>query len=55
MIWFLSQKQMEQEEACTLKLNQKPEMKRMRKVANIGFILSVVMSYIVTYHLIEIS
>jgi heme/copper-type cytochrome/quinol oxidase subunit 4 len=49
------QKQMEYEEACTLKLNQKHEMKQMRKVVTIGFILSVVVSYAVAYHLIESS
>ncbi len=49
------QKQMEQEEACTLKLNQKPEMKRMRKVVFIGFVLSILVSYIISYYVIESS
>lgn len=45
---------MQREEACTLAVNQKPEMKRLRKIVFIGFVLSVVISYILAYYLLPV-
>jgi len=46
------QEKMAKEEACTLKVNKKPEMKAMRKNVFIGFVLSIIISYIISYYLI---
>ena len=43
-------KQMEKEEACTLELQQKPEMKRVRKYVIIGFIFSVLLTVCIAYY-----
>ena len=45
---------MQREEACTLEVNQKPEMKRLRKIVFIGLVLSVVISYILAYYLLPV-
>jgi len=46
------QQQMAEEEACILEINTKPEMKAMRKNVFIGFVLSIIISYIISYYLI---
>jgi len=43
------QEQMAKEEACTLKVNEKPEMKRMRKNMTIGIFISFVTSILISY------
>jgi len=43
-------KQMEKEEACTLELQQKLEMKRMRKYITIGFIFSALLTVCIAYY-----
>ena len=45
---------MEIEEACTLEVNQKPEMKRMRKIVFIGFVLSGIISYLLAYYFLPV-
>jgi len=43
------QEQMAKEEACTLKVHEKPEMKRMRKNVTIGIFISFVVSVLISY------
>ena len=43
------QEQMAKEEACTLKVHEKPEMKRMRKNVTIGIFISFVASVLISY------
>ena len=45
---------MEIEEACTLEVNQKLEMKRMRKIVFIGFVLSGIISYLLAYYFLPV-
>lgn len=45
------QESMEKEEACTLEYQRKPEMKFIRKLVFIGFISTILISYILSYHL----
>ena len=49
------QKKMEKEDACMLEANQRPEMKIVRRNALVGIVLSVGISYIISYHLMELS
>ena len=49
------QKKMEKEDACMLEANQRPEMKTMRRNALVGIVLSAGVSYIISYHFIELS
>ena len=49
------QKKMKKEEVCIMEFQQKPEMKRMRKIVFIGFVLSVSVSYIISYILMDTS
>lgn len=46
-------KKMEKEEACTLKLYQKPQMRTLRKNMVFAFVISFIASYVVGYHLVE--
>ena len=43
------QKQMEKEEACTLKRNQKPEMKTMLKNVRLGSLFAFLISVLIAY------
>ena len=49
------QKKMEKEDACMLEATQRPEMKTIRRNALVGIVLSVGISYIISYHLMELS
>ncbi len=48
-------KKMEEEEACTLELYQKPQMRTMRKNMVFAIVISLISSYVLGYHLMESS
>ena len=47
------QEAMEKEEACTLELNRRPEMKRLRKFMFIGLFCVVLISYLLSFYLLS--
>jgi hypothetical protein len=47
------QEKMKKEEACTLEFNQKPKIKFLNKVMVTGMASSIVISYLITYHLLS--
>ncbi len=46
------QESMAKEEACNLEYHKKPEMKLVRKIINIGFFSMLIISYVLSFHLL---
>jgi len=46
------QEAMAKEEACSLEHHHKPEMKLVRKIINIGFLSMLLISYVLSFHLL---